>query len=130
MTDMDCASEIMPALANETIITVVADDDWTRAVTSMPTLDPYAIENMRPANYVPEIFNQQIRRNRGIQVWTRRTLQSNERGTNSIYSDPKETWTNLIDGDANTKWSPLLREKYWGSINNSDNLAYLYSFFY
>ena len=40
MTDMDCASEIMPALANETIINVVADDDWTRAVTRMPTSMP------------------------------------------------------------------------------------------
>lgn len=83
------------------------------AVTSMPTLDPYVIENMRPANYVPEIFDQQIKRNRDIQTWTRRTLQSNERGSNNIFSDPKETWTNLIDGDVNTKWNPVYEDKYW-----------------
>ena len=40
MTEMACASVSSPALTNETVITVVAVDDWTDAVTSIPVNIP------------------------------------------------------------------------------------------
>ena len=40
MTEMACASVSRPALTNETVITVVAVDDCTLAVTSVPVSMP------------------------------------------------------------------------------------------
>ena len=40
MTEMACASVSRPALTNETVITVVAVEDWTEAVTSIPVNIP------------------------------------------------------------------------------------------
>ena len=40
MTEMACASVSRPALTNETVITVVAVDDCTEAVTSIPVSMP------------------------------------------------------------------------------------------
>ena len=40
MTEMACASVSSPALTNETVITVVAVDDCTEAVTSVPVSMP------------------------------------------------------------------------------------------
>ena len=40
MTEMACASVSNPALTNETVITVVAVDDCTEAVTSIPVSIP------------------------------------------------------------------------------------------
>ena len=40
MTEMACASVSKPALTNETVITVVAVEDWTDAVTSVPVNIP------------------------------------------------------------------------------------------
>ena len=40
MTEMACASVSSPALTNETVITVVAVDDCTEAVTSIPVNMP------------------------------------------------------------------------------------------
>ena len=40
MTDMACAKVSKPALTNETVITVVAVDDCTEAVTSIPVSMP------------------------------------------------------------------------------------------
>lgn len=77
----------------------------------MPIYDPTTIDQKRPSNYVPEIFEQQMSRIRNIRSWVFCTLQSNGHGTGNIYSDPKETWTNLIDGDANTKWNSVMIDK-------------------
>ena len=40
MTEMAWASVSRPALTNETVITVVAVEDWTDAVTSIPVNIP------------------------------------------------------------------------------------------
>lgn len=80
-------------------------------VTSMPAVTPLCITQKRPANYVEEIFEQQMTRIRHIQTWTRRTLQSNEHGSSNFYGDPKNAWVNLIDGDINTKWSSQIGER-------------------
>ena len=40
MTEMACASVSSPALTNETVITVVADDDWTAQVMNVPVSIP------------------------------------------------------------------------------------------
>ena len=40
MTEMACASVRRPALTNETVITVVAVEDCTEAVTSIPVSTP------------------------------------------------------------------------------------------
>ena len=40
MTEMACARVSRPALTNETVITVVAVDDWTEAVTNVPVSKP------------------------------------------------------------------------------------------
>ena len=40
MTEMACASVSRPADTNETVITVVADDDCTAQVTSVPVSMP------------------------------------------------------------------------------------------
>ena len=40
ITDMACDSESSPAETNETVITVVADDDCTAQVTIMPVSMP------------------------------------------------------------------------------------------
>ena len=40
MTEMACANVNSPALTNETVITVVAVDDCTEAVTSIPVSIP------------------------------------------------------------------------------------------
>jgi len=40
MTEMACASVSSPALTNDTVITVVAVDDCTAAVTSTPVKMP------------------------------------------------------------------------------------------
>jgi len=40
MTDIAWASVSRPALTNETVITVVADDDWTALVTNIPVSTP------------------------------------------------------------------------------------------
>ena len=40
MTEMACASVSRPALTNETVITVVAVEDCTEAVTSVPVSIP------------------------------------------------------------------------------------------
>ena len=40
ITDMACASVTNPALTNDTVITVVADDDCTAQVTNIPVSIP------------------------------------------------------------------------------------------
>ena len=40
MTEIACARVSRPALTNETVMTVVAVDDWTEAVTSIPVSIP------------------------------------------------------------------------------------------
>ena len=40
MTDMACASVSRPALTKETVITVVAEDDWTAQVMNVPVSIP------------------------------------------------------------------------------------------
>ena len=50
MTEMACASVSRPALTNETVITVVAVDDWTEAVTTEPVNNPVKrLEVMAPS---------------------------------------------------------------------------------
>ncbi len=40
ITEIACASVSRPALTNETVITVVAAEDWTEAVTNIPVSIP------------------------------------------------------------------------------------------
>ena len=40
ITEIACASVSNPALTNDTVITVVAVDDWTEAVTTEPVNNP------------------------------------------------------------------------------------------
>ena len=40
MTAIDCCREMSPALTNETIIVVVAEEDWTSAVMKIPVRAP------------------------------------------------------------------------------------------
>ena len=60
MTEMACASVSRPALTNDTVITVVAVDDCTEAVTSVPVSIPVKrLVVMAPKtcrNWGPAIF--------------------------------------------------------------------------
>ena len=60
MTEMACASVSKPAETNETVITVVADDDWTAQVTivpvniplsRLPVIRPKMCLKLGPANF-------------------------------------------------------------------------------
>ena len=60
MTEIACASVSSPALTNDTVITVVAVDDCTEAVTSIPVSMPVKrLVVMAPRtwrNWGPAIF--------------------------------------------------------------------------
>ena len=60
MTDIACANVRRPALTNETVMTVVAVEDWTDAVTSIPVSMPVKrLVVMAPRtcrNWGPAIF--------------------------------------------------------------------------
>ena len=60
MTEMACAKVRSPALTNETVITVVAVEDWTEAVTNIPVSMPVnllvVIAPRTCRNWGPAIF--------------------------------------------------------------------------
>ena len=56
ITAIDCWREISPALTNETIIVVVADEDWTSAVMKIPVKAPRNLLLVISANMSLNLF--------------------------------------------------------------------------